>query len=480
VEEEEAISCFALSNGNKDIFPFRNDRNDYSNHRTPTYFVIFFHRSCSSAQPRGSPKGTWDANLRYTPEPSTALRGYLVAVMVDDDNAPLARSAGAEVLPLHEEAPTSPSQAAFESWWEACVLRARADGLAVAVVASSSKRCKHLHDWLKRDGTVRFTNAKNLAKAITFNNGEGDLLLDVDKGVIEKVGRAAGPGGIKEVGPPSAPAMAAAPSAKAPEDAVETSKKPDANEAYFPPNDDDDNDEMPVSTGRKRPQEEESGNNAEQSGGDQQPPDRQKRRRKNRDEGALAEEVDRAEEEVSVAEPVASETSSAAANNQERKVVDESSDDEPGLPAERMPLPTTEDGWLVAAPKRRKAFRKDRDEDFVADEDVPGSAAETERISGLIVRDYVPPNGVSRGGGATVGRANRKKKDFKRCKIACCCCKPAFVVAICNSCYKANSCLFLSSFKRLKFAKITSCWDIPRSTPMEAPVKITATYPKSI
>ena len=397
--------------------------------------------------PRGSPKGTWDANLKHTPEPSTALRGYLIAVMVDDDNAPLARSAGADVLPLHEEAPTSPSHAAFELWWKARVRRALADGLAVAVVASSSKKCKHLHDWLKRDGTVRFTNAKNIAKAIT-NNGEGDLLLDVDKGVIEKVGRppgAAGSGGIQKVDPnswidnlspetpeiersASAPAVAAAPSAKAPEDAVETSKKPDANESCFPPNDDD-NDDMPVSTRRKRPQEEESGNDAEQSGEDQQVPDRQKRRRKNRDDGALAEEVDRAEEEVPAVVPVASETSSAAANNQERKVVDESSDDEPGLPAERMPLPTTEDGWLVAAPKRRKAFRKDRDEDFVADEDVPGSAAETERVSGLIVRDYVPPNGASRGGGATVGRANHKKKDFKRCKIAYCC-RPAFVVAI--------------------------------------------------
>ena len=398
--------------------------------------------------PRGSPKGTWDANLRYTPEPSTALRGYLIAVMVDDDNAPLARSAGAEVLPLHEEAPTSSSQAAFESWWEARVRRARTDGLAVAVVASSSKKCKHLHDWLKRDGTVRFTNAKNIAKAITNNNGEGDLLLDVDKGVIEKVGRppgAAGSGGIQKVDPnswsdnlspetpenersASAPAVAVAPSAKAPEDAGETSKKPNVHESYFPPNDDD-NDEMPVSTRRKRPQEEESGNYAEQSRGDQQVPDRQKRHRKNRDDGALAEEVDRAEEEVPAVVPVASETSSAAANNQERKVVDESSDDEPGLPAERMPLPTTEDGWLVAAPKRRKAFRKDRDEDFVADEDVPGSAAETERVSGLIVRDYVPPIGVSRGGGATVGRAIHKKKDFKRCKIAYCC-RPAFAVAI--------------------------------------------------
>ncbi len=450
-------------NGNNVIPPFRNDRHDYPIASYTNLICLFFSIGrILPRTPRGSPKGTWDANLRYTPEPSTALRGYLIAVMVDDDNAPLARSAGAEVLPLHEEAPTSSSQAAFESWWEARVRRARTDGLAVAVVASSSKKCKHLHDWLKRDGTVRFTNAKNIAKAITNNNGEGDLLLDVDKGVIEKVGRppgAAGSGGIQKVDPnswsdnlsqetpenersASAPAVAVAPSAKAPEDAGETSQKPNAHESYFPPNDDD-NDEMPVSTRRKRPQEEESGNYAEQSGGDQQVPDRQKRHRKNRDDGAIAEEVDRAEEEVPAVVPVASETSSAAANNQERKVVDESSDDEPGLPAERMPLPTTEDGWLVAAPKRRKAFRKDRDEDFVADEDVPGSAAETERVSGLIVRDYVPPIGVSRGGGATVGRANHKKKDFKRCKIAYCC-RPAFAVAIRVT--KANFvCLFLHS-----------------------------------
>jgi len=196
-------------------------------------------------------------------------------------------------------------------------------------------------------------------------------------------------------------------SAESPEDAVETFENTDATENHFPPN--DEIDDMPVSTRRKRPQEEELGNHAKQSGGEQQQPDRQKRRRKNQDEEALAEEVDRGEEEAQAEEPV------AAAVNQ-KKVVDESSDDEPGLPTERMPLPTTDDGWLIAAPKRRKAFRKDRDEDFVADEDVPGSAAETEKVSGLIVREYIPPNRGSRGRGTTVGRTNSKKKDFKRCK----------------------------------------------------------------
>jgi hypothetical protein len=354
-----------------------------------------------------SPKGTWDANLKYTPEPSTALRGYLIAVMVDDDNAPLAQSAGAEVLPIHEEAPSS-SRAEFESWWQTRTRKALADGLAVAVVASSSKRCKHFADWLRQDEGVRFTNAKNIAKAITNNNGEGDSLLDVDKAVIEKVGRPPG-AGLEEVpGVDSTSTSTISASAESPEDAVETFENADATENHFPPN--DEIDDMPVSTRRKRPQEEELGNYSKQSGGEQQQPDRQKRRRKNQDEEALAEEVDRGEEEVQAEEPV------AAAVNQ-KKVVDESSDDEPGLPTERMPLPTTDDGWLIAAPKRRKAFRKDRDEDFVADEDVPGSAAETEKVSGLIVREYIPPNRGSCGGrGTTVGRANSKKKDFKRCK----------------------------------------------------------------
>ncbi|KAL3763233.1 hypothetical protein ACHAW5_005500 [Stephanodiscus triporus] len=346
------------------------------------------------------PKGTWDANLKYTPEPSTALRGYLIAVMVDDDNAPLAQSAGAEVLPIHEEAPSS-SRAEFESWWQTRTQKALANGLAVAVVASSSKRCKHFADWLRQDEGVRFTNAKNIAKAITNNNGEGDLLLDVDKAVIEKVGRPpeAGLEGVPGVDSTYMSTMAEA-SAESPEDAVETFENTDATENHFPPN--DEIDVMPVSTRRKRPQEEELGNIAKHLGGEEQQPDRQKRRRKNQDEEALAKEVGRGEEDIQAEEPV------AAAINQE-KVVDESSDDEPGLPAERMPLPTSEDGWLIAAPKRRKAFRKGRDEDF-------GSAAETEKVSGLIVREYIPPNRGSRGRGATVGRATSKKKDFKRCK----------------------------------------------------------------
>ena len=77
--------------------------------------------------------------------------------------------------------------------------RARDDGLALAVVSSSAKKCKRLSNWLRLNRGVRFTNAKNIAKAITNNNGEGELLLDAKRVVIEKIekieGRDEGRGG---------------------------------------------------------------------------------------------------------------------------------------------------------------------------------------------------------------------------------------------------------------------------------------------
>jgi hypothetical protein len=353
------------------------------------------------------PPGSWDANYNVTSEPSSALKGYLIAVMVDDDNAPLALSAGAAIILIHEEAPDT--EAEFAKWWNEQKSKALNDGLVIAVVNSTSKTCKHFSSWLKDDGSVRFTNAKNIAKAITGNNGAGDVLMDVDKAVIEKVAQQPPPVGLEELSgvdpPPASTKVAATKSSK---NIVETAEIAGESEIDFHPNDNDD--EPPASTRRKRTQEEVLSENVDQPAKNKDPPERQKRRRKN--------EVEEAPVEEEVEEPITSNKSSAAVKNQQ-KVVDESSDDEPGIPTERISLPTTSDGWFVAAPKRRKAFRKQRDEDV--DEEVPDSSALTEKILGLIVREYIPPNKSGRNDATTTAtRTKSKKKDFKRCKFPLC------------------------------------------------------------
>ena len=91
----------------------------------------------------------------------------------------------------------------------------------------------------------------------------------------------------------------------------------------------------------------------------------------------------------------------------ERVINDEESCDE-SLPDERIPLPVTDDGWFIAAPALRKKYRKKIDDiEAGEDEERPRQAAKTARVSGLIVRQYVPlaPR--------TAIRRNNKK-DFKR------------------------------------------------------------------
>ena len=351
-----------------------------------------------------SPEGTWDNKLKWTPEPCTALKGYRIAVMIDDDNGPLSESAGADILQIHEEAPTS-SQDAFETWWGTQMQKALEEKLALVVVASSSKKSKKISDWLKHDDNVRYTNPKNLAKAITNNEGEGEELLDMKKvpiakiegwdavleEVVEDVGEEKDDGDQK---------MAAEPAKTAEKETVETRENQD--DTFEPPANDDYNEpeeEMPVSTRRKRRQEEEEDDNAEkQVEEENQQPARQKRRRKE----APPEEEEVEGEEEHVAKPA----------KQKKKVVYES-DDEPGLPSERLALPTTGDGWLLAAGKKRKAYRKARPDDAEIAEDVPEVAAETEKVS-LVVRKYVPPN---KRGDRSVAGNGKKKKDFKRCKF---------------------------------------------------------------
>lgn len=120
---------------------------------------------------------------------SMALKGYRIGVLVDDDSRPLSESAGADILEIYKDAPTD-AGTKFESWWMDQVGRAKNDKMALVVIESSSKKCeawmKGLHN-VRDESTVKFSNQKNLAKAITSNKGRGELLLDKNKVTIEKI-----------------------------------------------------------------------------------------------------------------------------------------------------------------------------------------------------------------------------------------------------------------------------------------------------
>ena len=74
---------------------------------------------------------------------------------------------------------------------------------------------------------------------------------------------------------------------------------------------------------------------------------------------------------------------------------DVGSDYEPGPPDRCISLPTTEDGWLVVAPEKRRVYRREIEQ--AGDKVVPGTAAEKERVSGLVVREYAfDPRGQGR------------------------------------------------------------------------------------
>ena len=79
-----------------------------------------------------------------------------------------------------------------------------------------------------------------------------------------------------------------------------------------------------------------------------------------------------------------------------------------GAPTERKELEVTDDGWMVAAPpKRRRAYRREFEHTESVMSEVP---ADTERVGSLVVREYVPPGGRAR-------RTVRSGKDFKRCEF---------------------------------------------------------------
>ncbi|KAL7554365.1 hypothetical protein ACHAWF_017812 [Thalassiosira exigua] len=403
--------------------------------------ALLDRRGCGDPLPREEeycPPGNWDEKLLWTSEPSSALRGYRIAVLVDGDDGPLAASAGADVVDLRSEAPTEPAEVA--SHWEEQVRRARADKVALAVATSGSRKCKRLLDALKAIDGVRFTNLKSVAKAITGNDGRGEALLDANKVPIERVEGWDAPtgddgggvdGGEGDAGDDEADGARASrdreataldgDDAAAADDAEGRGERPPSDDVG-PPDEEPVEERTEGAGEKKRRRPEERGGREEGRGGERRTDDRRKRPRETPKEDARtkdrAEEADPAEEE----EDDAAEKSTAKRSNQSSRrtaaVRDDdddvsSSDEAPGAPAERVALPATADGWMVAAPRRRRAHRR---EVVDAAADVPDSAAETERVTGLVVRAYVPPNqGVGSGGGgaARAGRGG-KEKDFKR------------------------------------------------------------------
>ena len=69
----------------------------------------------------------------------------------------------------------------------------------------------------------------------------------------------------------------------------------------------------------------------------------------------------------------------------------------------------------MATPEKRRAYRREINRD--GDKDVPSTAAETERVSSLVVREYVLP--AKKSGGSTRRTGKGEKKDFKGCECRC-------------------------------------------------------------
>eukprot|EP00984_Skeletonema_dohrnii_P017817 scaffold8186_cov132-Skeletonema_dohrnii-CCMP3373.AAC.4 len=338
------------------------------------------------------PKGTSQLDsLSYSGDHSRALQGYCIAVMMEDDNGPLAQSAGAKILKVYD-APDS-SQADFNNWWNTQQQAAIDDKMVLVLVDSKSSKCKPYNTWLHKRNDVRLTSAKHLAQAITGNNGEGDLLLDAKKEAIEKM---EGWDAVME----NASAKEAV---KGAED-METSKLADdakvvqEEKEQQPKQKEAIQDEAPpVHAGEKRTKQkvvtEEVANNEQP---EERPPEKKRRRKEQPKESAQQEDNAMETEPVEESRDVSFD---ANMNPQ-------SDEEELGLPEERIPLPTTSDGWFVAAPKSRKAYRKAIDD---TEAEGPLVAAETQKVSGLVVRAYVKPAATAR-----PGRSVRRGKDFKR------------------------------------------------------------------
>ena len=338
-----------------------------------------------------SPKGTSQLDsLTYSGDHSTALRGYCIAVMMEDDNGPLAQSAGAKILKVYD-APNS-SQSDFDSWWstqQQIVIDAK---MVLVLVDSKSSKCKPYNTWLHKRSDVRLTSAKHLAQAITGNNGEGSLLLDSRKEAIEKM-EGWNADFVEEVTTEVDKSFGDIETSAVnnPEETVEEERQQKAEQQ-----DDLQNKAQEVHAGEKRTKQNDSTKQVANNEVPEASQPQKKRRRKEQSEQPV-------QREANAMEPEPTDDSRAVSFDAN---IDAHSEDEPGLPDERIPLPTTSDGWLVAAPKSRKAYRKAIEE---TDAENPTVSAETEKVNGLVVRAYVKPAVVAR-----PGRSARRGKDFKR------------------------------------------------------------------
>ncbi|KAL7489329.1 hypothetical protein ACHAW6_014937 [Cyclotella cf. meneghiniana] len=343
--------------------------------------------------------------------PCMALRGYRIAVLVEDDSAPLALSAGADVVLVYENAPTEERE--FESWWEEQCLRAANEKKALVVMETSSRKASLWMKWLT-GLRGRFTNQKNLAKAITTKE-DNVLLVDVKKEPIEKlVGWDEekedmvvewGEGLDEELEDEGFDAVA--------QDDDDATENEDEHKK--------ETEMMPVSTRHsKRRQEvaqEVSVEQGKKKAADEEPRARAKRLKESDNNNPIlpseAKNVgDNQSNDTSGDEQAFStnnRTKSKTVTKSTNTIINEDESCDESLPDERIPLPITEDGWFVAAPAARKKHRKRIDIDEAdGEEKRPKSAAKTARVSGLIVREYVPPPP------RIASRRNGNKKDFKR------------------------------------------------------------------
>jgi hypothetical protein len=345
--------------------------------------------------------------------------------MLEDDSAPLAESAGARVLSIYEQGPEDND--AFETWWENQCQRAAEDKLALVVMETTSKKAT---GWMKKlSRKCRFTNQKNLAKAITAKDGA--LLMDVDGEPVERLmGWDAGNEesvvefdvGVQELEEKAASLDDDDATADGKRSGLFSFKSLYNILTLFNSSGEDEEEKMVSTRQTKRSQEANETNEAddepkpkrrkedkvEEQDAAPQPgkaaPSRQKRPRQREPEEGKENAVPAAKK-VAKAKPAAEEPDTRT----EKVIVDEESDNE-SAPDEdrRLSLPVTEDGWFVAAPAARKNYRK-RLEDVQDDEESPKhAAAKTARVKGLIVREYAPP------APRTASRRNNGKKDFKR------------------------------------------------------------------
>ena len=146
--------------------------------------ALFTRRDCRDVMPRVEdyiPPGNGPLNAPLE-SPCIVLKGYRIAVLVEDDGGPLAESGGAEVLEVYNLL----KEDKLDGWWEEQVKKAQDDKMTLVVMETSSKKATGWMKYLKASG-CRFTNQKNLAKAITAKDDEGAVLMDVNKEIIERV-----------------------------------------------------------------------------------------------------------------------------------------------------------------------------------------------------------------------------------------------------------------------------------------------------